>query len=57
MELNAVLASKALTRWKWAIVLVNNAKLENFLAMQQQPRQLNASNVPIIRRLKLGARL
>jgi hypothetical protein len=57
MELNAVLASKALTRWKWAIVLVNNAKLENFLAMQQQPRQLNASNVPIIRLLKLGARL
>jgi len=57
MDLNAVRASKALTRWKWAIVVANNAKLGNTLAMQQQFRQLYASNVPIMHLLNLGARL
>jgi len=33
MDLNAVRASKALTRWKWAIVVANNAKLGNTLAV------------------------
>lgn len=56
MDLNAQLASRALTRWKWAIILVNNAKLGNTLAIQQQPRQLNVSNAPIIRLPNMAAR-